>query len=158
MLALIPIVLGISLYIWGGSYFVSETTVWVKSWVEGHISSDTWGSVVYYILMSFVTVLIFLVVNWTFVLFVSVMACPFNDLLSERIEKQYLGKEVELLSKSIGKLTFKLWKTLFNEIKKIILIISAVLFSFTLSFFPPLVPISYILTAFILTASFVQES
>ena len=158
MLALIPVTVGLGLYIWGGSYFIGEATTFVRGWVEGHVSGDTWGSIVYYILISFVTVLAFLVVNWTFVLFVSILACPFNDLLSERIEKQYLGHEAELLSKSIGKLTFRLWKTLFNEIKKIIVIILAVLLSFSLSFIPLLVPVSYILTALILAAGFIDYS
>ena len=82
LLSLIPIIIGLGFYYYLGSYFCGDLLTWGNDYVKTSVSSDHWGSVLTWIVTGLLTVALFFLVNFTFVLFVSIVASPFNDLIS----------------------------------------------------------------------------
>lgn len=158
LLAMIPIGLGISLYAVAGNWVFGSGLESGQQWLESHIASQNWGSVVYYLAVTLLTIFFFLLVNWTFVLVVSLIAAPFNDILSRRIDQMHQGKECERLNVLLAQMGGNIPKILWNEIKKIVLLIILIIFAFLLSLIPILVPISFILSAIILSAGYLDYS
>ncbi|MCT4643283.1 MAG: EI24 domain-containing protein [Bacteriovoracaceae bacterium] len=158
ILAIIPIILGGFLYYKFGSWFYSTIMDYGQNLINDYVSQGTMGSIVYYILATLVTVLLFLLVNWTFVLSVSVIASPFNDMLSSRIEKQLQGKELEGVSDTFKQLILKSIKTILNEVKKISFILTLSIIAFVLGYFPILAPISILINVILLSVSFIDYS
>lgn len=158
LLAMIPIGLGLSLYALVGGWLFGSVLNSGQKWLEGQIASQQWGSVIYYIALTLLTILFFLVINWTFVLLVTLIASPFNDLLSRRIDSIHRGIEAEKMHKMLAQMSTGLVKILWNEVKKIVVIFVLVTLSFILSFIPVLVPISFLLSALILSAGYLDYS
>lgn len=103
-------------------------------------------------------VLLYYIINLTFIMVISVIASPFNDLLSARIEKQYLGKKLPNFSESMKLVSGNFIKTIFTEIKKITIILGiSVLIVFT-GFFPFFAPVSIILGAMVLSIEYIDFS
>jgi CysZ protein len=92
-LAMLPFLLTLLLYVtllWGGHHFLSG---WVEGWLaerEGWFWSalEVAISVLYWLVLSVVLALIFVPVA-------TVIASPFNDLLSEKVEFRYKGVRVD---------------------------------------------------------------
>ncbi len=158
LLAIIPVGLGISIYALIGKWIFGTALSSGQQWIETHIASQNWGGVIYWIAITLLSILLFMVVNWTFVLVVSLIASPFNDLLSRRVDAQYRGLEVKKLNRLLQELGGNILKILWNEIKKIFLILLFVILSFALSIVPILVPISTLLSALILAAGYLDYS
>jgi CysZ protein len=158
LLAMIPIGLGISLYAFLGSWMFGTGMEQGQEWIQSHIASQNWGTIVYYLAITLLTIFFFLLVNWTFVLVVSLLAAPFNDILSRRIDRMHQGKECEKLHAMIGQMGAKLPAILWNEIKKISMLLILITLSFLLSLIPLLVPISFLLSALIFSAGYLDYS
>ena len=92
--------------------------------------------------------------NWTFVLIVSLFAAPFNDFLSESIADELEGKPYK---RDRG-----FWNEIFpfvwNETKKISVIVFLSLIAFTISFIPILLPISLCISFMLIAAQFADYS
>jgi CysZ protein len=158
MLALVPIVIGIILYYFLGSLFYEYVMGKGKLLIDSYLGDGTGGSIAYYIVAGILSVFLFFLVNWTFVLVVSILASPFNDILSERIEKQLLDKPLDGIGISIEGRFKKFFVIIFNEIKKVSFIISLSLLSLVFSFLPLLSPISIIITIILLSIEFIDYS
>ncbi len=156
LLALIPILIGIALYIVLGSWIFGSVTDWGKELINEHISSGGWGTSVYYILSFIMTIAMFFIINWTFVLIVALIASPFNGIMSERIEKQMGGQTPANIGDSIKRTLSKLGPILFNELKKISFIISLTILGLILGLFPVVTPFSIAIAALLLTVEFVD--
>ena len=158
ILALIPIIIGILLYIFLGAWIFGSLMDKGRTLIEQYVSQGTLGSFAYYIVATIFTVLLFFIINWTFVLIVTVLASPFNDILSSRTEKKIKGEELNTLAESMSIIGSTMFKTLFNEIKKVSLILILSLASFILGYIPLLTPISVVITVLLLAAGFVDYS
>ena len=87
LLSFVPVVIGIVIYFAFGSYLYGSGLDWIENFINEKISAETWGAILYWLAIAFISVASFFIINFTFVLVVSMVASPFNDLLSERVEK-----------------------------------------------------------------------
>jgi CysZ protein len=158
LLCLAPIIIGIIIYFTLGKFFYSDLKDWIHALVTSKITSDTWGAVLYYIFMAILWILIFFIVNWTFVLLVSLVASPFNDLLSERCEKMIQGEIPGSAINSLKQRFGIILKIIFNEVKKLSFIISLSLIAFVLNFFPLFTPLTLVLTSILMAINFLDYS
>ena len=156
--ALIPILCGLALYIFAGSWMYGTAMENGRALIDEYVSQGTWGSVVYYIVATIMVVLLFFIINWTFVLVVSIFASPFNDLISARIEKNERGEAQLDMKESFSRMMMKLAGTIFNEIKKVLFIIFLSLMAFVLSYIPILTPVGIFLTIVLLAIEFLDFS
>jgi len=156
LLSIIPLVIGIFLYGLVGGWLFNLIMGSGKQWVMDKISEGAVGTIAYYFLVTLVTIVLLVAVNYSFVLVVSLIACPFNDLISSRVHKHITQELKDTLSSSLSKMLNKLVVTLLNESKKIILIVVLSICSFLLSFIPPLIPLSFLLSAILLSITFID--
>lgn len=155
MLSFVPLIIGTVLYSFIGSWFYKFVMGRGEAYIQAQLGDGTGASIVYYILVAVMTVLLFFIVNFTFVLIVSVLASPFNDLMSKRIEKKFYG--ITPTDSGEGFLISAV-KIIFNEIKKITLIVLLTLLSLVLSFIPILAPITIFVSAILLAVQFLDYS
>jgi CysZ protein len=158
LLALIPVILGIALYAIAGKVFFSSALSYGNQYIEQYLSDGTFGQIVYYLVVSILTIMLYFIVNWTFVILLSLIASPFNDLLSSRIEKLVLGEDLPSFSSSFQGVLSNFLHTVLNEIKKIFFIVSLSLVAMFLGYIPILTPISVIVTVLLLAISYVDYS
>lgn len=158
ILALIPILIGIILYILLGSWVFGSLMEQGSAWIEELTGEGTTGSILTYIAGIILAALLYLIVSWTFVLIVTVVASPFNDMLSRRTEKKMKGEELESFSASFTIIGSTFFKTIFNELQKISFILILSLLAFTLGYIPLLTPVSLIITVLLLAVGFVDYS
>lgn len=158
LFSLVPIFIGIVLYYFLGQMIFTDFLDWINTWVSGKVSSDGLGSVIGWIVTATLTVVMYFVVSWTFVLIVSLVASPFNDIISNRTEKILDGKKPESLDKSMGRLLKRFAFTIVNEIKKISFILFMTVLAVVMNFIPILAPVSFILSALLLAIGFVDYS
>jgi CysZ protein len=158
VLSLIPMMMGILLYWFAGTKVYESTMGWGKELIDKYITEGTWSSVVYYLVATILTIMLFFVVNWTFVLVVAVIASPFNDVMSGRIEKLLNGQQPLSLADSFTQIGKNLFKTLFNEIKKVSLIITLTIISMVFGYIPILTPISVFIAIMLLAWEFLDYS
>jgi len=156
--SLIPVILGIVFYFFLGSYLYGDLLDSGKQWIESSISSSGWSSFLYYIVAGLLTIGFYFLLSWTFVLVVSGVASPFNDIISNRTERVVLGEVPEDIGDSMSRLFSRLIKTLVNEAKKIGFIILLTLIAFGVSFVPILAPVGLFLSALLMAISFLDYS
>jgi CysZ protein len=157
-LAMVPILIGLSLYIYLGKRAYTDGLEWMRGIVTNHVTAGSWGDFLYYILISILTIVIFFLISWTFVLVVSILASPFNDLISARVERAELGQAQLSFSDATSNMFSKFFKTILNESKKIFVIAILAMMSMLFNFIPILVPISIVLSALLLAIQFVDYS
>lgn len=157
-LAMIPVGIGLSLYLLLGKWVFGTLIPYGQDWVSSYFSSHTFGSITYWILVTLMSVVMYLLVSWTLVLIVSLIACPFNDLISKRVEKQLKGEELGGLSEGFKEASIKLLKTLLNEIKKVAIILLFTILAFFLNLIPVLVPLGMLITSILFAIQFVDYS
>lgn len=155
-LASIPVLVGSVIYFFAGKWLYSEFTTEGKKLIESHISEGAMGVVVYWIVSIILTILVTFVISYTFVLLVSLIASPFNDLLSARIERKIKGEKPYSMSESLSLISDKFSAVFVNEVKKITLIITLSTLALALNFIPILAPLSIFLNILILSAGFVD--
>ncbi len=156
-ISILPIIIGLILYYFLGDWVFTTVLDKVKNLSITAEYGSTGESVVKFVFGTILSVVFFFVVNYTFVLVVSIIAAPFNDFVSERVEKTLLGK-VDAAPFSLGRIFKTFFFTVFNEIKKIIFILGLTTVSIILSFIPVLVPISIILNSFLMSVTFLDYS
>jgi CysZ protein len=158
LFTMIPLSIGSIIYFLMGKWMYGSVLGKGREIIQEKISQGGLGDFLYYIIMAIMTVVLFFVINWTFVLVVSIISSPFNDLISSRIEKIEKGEIPETLAQGFSKMFAKILFTILNETKKVIVIGFFTLFAIVLSFFPVLMPVSFIISAMLLSAQFVDYS
>ncbi len=153
-----PILIGVVLYYFLGQLIFTDFLDWINIWVKQKVSSDGLGSVISWIVTASLTVVMYFIVSWTFVLIVSLIASPFNDIISNRTEKILMGEVPESLDKSIGRLLKRFAFTIVNELKKISFIVIMTFLALILNFIPILSPVSFVLSALLFAIGFVDYS
>jgi len=154
-LAAIPIFVGVIFYSLLGKLLFIDLLNWLRTWVETSLTSQNWGAVAYYFLLFLMTIIVYFLVSWTFVLFVSLVASPLNDILSMRTEKKLLGQEMNMGEVFKG-IPQKILFILKNELLKISLIIVLSGIAILMSFFPLLAPVGIILSSLLLGINFID--
>ena len=152
LLSLSPVIIGLI-----GLAFFSE---WFFTDLREHILRRLGGGpeVSHFLqgaMVALLAVFYYFLVSWLFVLAVSVVASPFNDLLSTRVGRR-LGEREEPSRSG----NFLLWvgKVWFNELKKILCLGGLSVVALLLGFFPPLIPVSIALSSLLLASSFLDYS
>lgn len=158
LLVLIPILIGVLLYVCLGQFFFSSLIGYGQTYIEEHLSNGTFGKAIYFLLVGILTVTLYFIVNWTFVLVLSILASPFNDLLSERIEKNYYGENTPSIGESLNGFFSKMVHTILNEIKKVFFILILSVVAFLLGYFPIFTPISILITIILLGINYIDYS
>jgi CysZ protein len=158
MLATIPVLIGITLYYFFGTWVYGTVMDKGQTMIKGYVNDGTMGNIVYYLVATILTIMLFFLINWTFVLIVSVIASPFNDMLSGRIEKKILGKKQDDLETTFKDIIVNLLRTLTTELKKVLFIIVLSIVAFIFGYIPILTPISVLITILLLAISFIDYS
>ncbi|MBY0516724.1 MAG: EI24 domain-containing protein [Bacteriovoracaceae bacterium] len=158
-LFLAPALVSLSLYALMGGYVLTKGMSTAEMLIMKYVISKSAGLFLYYLISGLLMFLFFLLVNWTFVLCVGIIASPFNDMLSSRIEKKMRGGFVEKnRSVAIKDIFSHIGKTLKNELKKIAVIVVFTLFATILNFFPIFYPIAILLLSLLMSAQYLDYS
>lgn len=156
LLAFVPVLIGVILYYFLGTWIYGTAMDQGQMLIKEYVSEGTMGTIVYYIVAAILTVMIYFLVNWTFVILVATIASPFNDMLSQRIEKNLQGKQPEGLNQTLKQMIGQFISTLLNELKKVSFIIVLSVLALLLGFFPLLTPISVFLSVLLLSVQFLD--
>lgn len=157
-LALIPIVIGIIFFVFVGVGMFSSIHTLGSEYIADYLGTGTFGEIAKWIVSIILSVLLYFIINFTFVLLISIIASPFNDLLSSRIEKQMLGEELPSFSDSMKGSMSNLVKTIITESKKVTIILGISVMAALVGFIPFLSPISILLSAIVLSTEFIDFS
>lgn len=158
LFSLAPILVGVLLYYFLGQLIFTDFLDWINGLVVSKVSSEGLGKIIGYLITATLSVVMYFAVSWTFVMIVSLIASPFNDIISNRTEKSLLGEVPESIDKSLSRLIKRIGFTLINELKKISFILTMTIIALVLNFIPVLAPVSFILSALLLATSFIDYS
>ena len=148
LLALIPFLVGVALYYFLGSWMLGDFYELLKVSVAERLNMDPDGFLSYLILAG-LGVVIFFGINWGFVLIVSIIASPFNDLIVQRVKKK-----LNIPTEGDEGFFSRFFGVIANEMKKIGFILFLGLIAFVLGVIFP--PVGMIITFWLLTISFVD--
>ncbi|RLA64692.1 MAG: hypothetical protein DRQ88_07160 [Epsilonproteobacteria bacterium] len=158
ILSMIPVLIGSILYYFLGYWLYGDLLTKSKEWLTGYLSNTLGIEVFYWLIVALTTITLFFVINFTFVLLVSLIASPFNDMISSRTEKLLTGKTSEDFEKTFSA-TFKRYASIiFNEIKKVIFILTLTIFSLFIGLIPGGQIGTIIISAILLAIQFVDYS
>ena len=156
--SMVPILIGAAIYTFLGSWLYGDVLNMGKDYIEKTVSTGGWSQFFFWILAGILTIGFYFLLSWTFVLVVSGLAAPFNDIISNRVEKSLLGETPEEIGKSFSRLSSRLIFTLVNEVKKISFILTLNILAFALSFVGILAPISVLISALLMAVGFLDYS
>ena len=155
-LAMIPVIIGVALYSLVGTWMYTDLLAKGEVWVKSMVSDGTLGNFLYAVLVTLVTVGLYFLISWTFVLVVSVLSSPFNEVMSARVERLIIDETPEGIGESFGHMFKKILFIIANEFKKVLIIAVFSLVAFIFSFFPIFFPISVFISALLLAAQFLD--
>jgi CysZ protein len=158
LLSLIPVFIGLIFYGLLGGWIFTSVIPYGNEIVQGWLSIDWLGSILGWVFKALISLLFFFAVNWTFFLIVSLLASPFNDLISARVEKKLNNESTVGFGEEFTGFFRKIRFTLINEVKKFFLITILSIVSLTLSFFPLLSPVTIFLQATLVAINFLDYS
>ncbi len=151
LLSLAPILIGLALYSAGGTILLKSILDLSKQYIAGLMGDGLLGDALLYIVMGIVTIILFFIVNLTFVSIISLLSCPFNDWLSIRAQKFVNNGDMAITKLSVLKI-------IFNEIKKMLLILCLTIVALLLGMTQVLSPLGIFLSAIILSIQFLDYS
>jgi len=159
MLFAIPALLALLIYAMVGAYVLSSGMSAAEAMIMKYVISKEAGVILYYLISGILIFLFFILVNWTFILCLSILASPFNDMLSSRIEKKLRGDVLlEDRDKTLKTVWGRLTQTLKNELKKIVVILGITVIATLLNFIPVFIPVAVGLLALLMSAQFLDYS
>lgn len=157
-LAVVPTVIALFLYLLVVAYIFKRADYFAVMVLDYLPSKDAAG-IIGKILTAILILFVFLVMSWTFVILVGLIASPFNSMLSSRIEIMLAGRPVsEDRKKTLSAIMVGLGGTFKNEIKKLVFIIIVAAFAFVLNLFPLFYPVGLFLVAVLFSVQFVDYS
>lgn len=159
LLFIIPAIISLGLYAIVGGYVLTKGMGTAEVLIMKYVISKEASLFLYYLISGLLMFLIFLLVNWTFVLCLGLVAAPFNDMISARIEKKMNGGLPDSDRKAtLGAVFSRLGKTLKNELKKITVILVITVFATILNFFPIFYPLAILLLAILMSSQYLDYS
>lgn len=156
VLGLIPLLIGITLYSFVGRWMYTDLLGSGEIWVKGMVSDGALGNFLYAVLIALVTIGLYFMISWTFVLVISILASPFNEVMSARVERLVIDEAPQEVGTSFSNMFKKIFFIIANEVKKVMIIITFSLIAFVFSFFPIFFPISVFISALLLAAQFLD--
>ncbi len=157
-LAVVPTVIALILYFFVVAA-VFKSSKYIELFLMDVLPSKDAAGILGIIMTGVLILFVFLVMSWTFVIVVGLIASPFNSMLSSRIETMLAGKPVgENRKQTIADMTKGLGKTFKNEIKKLVFIIVVAAFAFILNLFPLFYPFGLFLVSILFAVQFVDYS
>jgi CysZ protein len=157
LLSMIPIIIGIVLFSFLGRWAYTDLFDYLKSVATPYFQSESLGFILSYIIAILIAVILYFLISFGFVVIVTLISSPFNDLLSERVQKKYF-LNIPLLKPEKKNTLLGFIRFFFNEIKKLVLIIFLSIFAFILSFFPILFPFGVVLSGILFAINFLDYS
>lgn len=157
-LAAIPVFIGICVYSVFGKIFYSNVMNFGQTYIEKVTNNGDVGGIIYHLVSAILAIVLFFIVNWTFVIVVTIIASPFNSILSERIEKTLLGEELPSFNESFKLVASGFVSSLANEMKKLGLIVTLSIVSLIATAIPFLTPISFAITITLLIIEYLDYS
>ena len=157
-LALIPTILGLSIYIFA-IVAIFKNADYFGVFIQNYIPDPQTAGWVGKLLTAIFIVFVFLIMSWTFILVVGIIAAPFNSMLSSRIETILVGKPVtQNRSKTFSEMMSGIGSTFINEFKKLFFILLLTMLAFLLNLFPLFYPVGVFILALMLSVQFVDYS
>lgn len=157
-LAVVPTVIALFFYLLVIAYIFKRADYFAVMVLDYLPSKDAAG-IIGKILTAILVLFVFLVMSWTFVIVVGLVASPFNSMLSSRIEIMLTGKPVsEDRKKTLSAIMIGMGSTFKNEIKKLVFIITVAAFAFVLNLIPILYPVGLFIVAVLFAIQFVDYS
>lgn len=158
LLSVIPVLLGLTIYGLMSSWLFSNLLPAGKLWIEQSVTKAGWSEFVYYLMVGVLCVLFFLFINYTFVLILSILFAPFNDSISARVERALGGNNPEDANDTIKEMLHSFFKTIWNEAKKVVLILILSVLSFVLGLIPIFAPIGFLISGLLYSSNFLDYS
>ncbi|MBF0298218.1 MAG: EI24 domain-containing protein [Oligoflexia bacterium] len=154
ILLLFPFLIGILLYIFFaimafkvGIPYINELLL--KQWAF----LNSWAQWISYILITLTALLLIVFCNFTFVIIVSILSSPFNQMISDKIEFS-LNKTIS--SDSTNSFFSSFVFGTFNDLKRISFVIFASIILLIIGFIPVLTPISICMSALLISYQFLD--
>jgi len=156
LFSFIPVLIGFLLYSLLGNWLLTDVYQLGNDYISSHVSSEGWLSFFSSILIVILSFVLLVLINFSFVLVVSLFASPFNDLISSRVEKLAGGEAPQDITRSLKESFGNVGRIILNEIKKISVIAIVSLIAFILSFFFP--PLTFVVSSLLLAVTFLDYS
>lgn len=157
-LALIPTIIALALYLFT-IVSIFQNSDYISLSVSEYFQSPETAGWVGKALTALLILFVFLLMSWTFVIVVGIIASPFNSMLSSRIERKLTGLPLEpSRSKTLAEIGKGLAGTFINEFKKLFAIALMGMLAFLLNLVPLFYPIGLFLVACLLAVQFVDYS
>lgn len=157
-LAVVPTVIALAAYFLAIAWIVQSSGS-VGEFIRHYLPHQEAAGIIGKILTGILVLFVFLLMSWTFVIVVGLVASPFNSMLSSRIETLLAGKPVtEDRGKTLTAIAGGLGKTFANEIKKLVFIAIVGAIAFVLNLFPLFYPIGLFLVSVLFAVQFVDYS
>jgi len=158
ILAIIPTIIALALYVSTIIYCYRQSDR-LAALFRGYIYIGEENDFLAKILTAVAILFVFLIMSWTFVVVVGIIAAPFNSMMSSRIEKRLvLQVEGPNREETFEKINNTLWQTFKNEFKKLFFILIVSVLAFVFHWIPFLYPVGVILIALMLAVQFVDYS
>ncbi len=156
--AMIPILIGFTFYalLWSWPFYSILERSW--AWIGQQSYLENWSGLIYYVVMGIGIIVFWVFLSLTFFLVVSLVSGPFNDIVSERVEKVIKGGASVSISDSFFQALGRLKRTIFNEIKKFFCIIFISFIAIATNWIPLFIPFSIALSSLLIAASFLDYS
>ena len=149
LLAMIPLILGVLIYVYLGKVLFVDFLNFIRMHAETYLGNGKLNATIYYVVFAFLIVCSYFLVGWTFVLSISILAAPFNSWLSGRVIKLKGGG-----TNRGEKMGF--FSLVWSELKKVTLIVILSIAALLMAFIPFGAPISFILSAFLISFNFLD--
>ncbi|HXH73760.1 MAG TPA: EI24 domain-containing protein [Bacteriovoracaceae bacterium] len=158
ILALIPTLIALAIYVFG-IVAIFKNADYFGVMIQNYIPDQQIAGWVGKLLTAIFLIFIFLIMSWTYVLMVGIIAAPFNSMLSSRIENILVGKPVQGNKKS----TFKdilsgIGRTFKDEFQKLFFILLLTILAMLLNLFPLFYPVGIFILALLISIQFVDYS
>lgn len=155
LLCMIPVLIGILVYVGLGAWLYTSFIPMGVEWVQDKISLEWLGSFFSWVVKGLFFILFGGLANYTFVLVVSLLACPFNDMIVDRVLKKQKGIDSNF-EVSFKESVKRFPKILLNESKKILFISGLSIFSLIISFIPFMAVVSFFIQVVLLSVTFLD--
>jgi CysZ protein len=149
-LACAPVVISLTLYVFLGWFLFKSFWPGLEGWIQSLINLDYLATFLTSILIILGLVVFTLVMGWSFSLVASLLAAPFNILLSQRIRRKVLNQLDPQKSGGAFKHVLETLKaTWLLELKKIFFIGFLSTGAIVLGFVPLFAPVSFVFLVFL---------
>lgn len=156
MLVIIPTLIALGIYVSVITYIFTHSD-YLGLLVRDSMPQSQYTGLIKQVLTAILVLFVFLLMNWTYVIVVGIIAAPFNSILSARVEKNLLNQNVEISSsKTLGEIWLNLKATFINESKKLIFVLIMGVMAFILNLFPLFYPLGLLMVAILFTVQFID--